>query len=42
MEQGASVLPAEIVREYEEKYFTLLEEGRAENVLLHYEHNRNL
>ena len=31
MEQGASVLPAEIVREYEEKYFTLLEEGRAEN-----------
>ena len=31
MEQGASVLPAEIVREYEEKYDTLLEEGRAEN-----------
>lgn len=31
MEQGASVLPTEIVREYEEKYFTLLEEGRAEN-----------
>lgn len=31
MEQGASVLPAEVVREYEEKYFALLEEGRAEN-----------
>lgn len=31
MEQGASVLPAEIVREYEEKYFTLLKEGREEN-----------
>lgn len=31
MEQGASVLPAEIVREYEEKYDTLLKEGRAEN-----------
>lgn len=31
MEQGASVLPAEIVREYEEKCFSLLKTGKIEN-----------
>ncbi|MGF0034702.1 IS66 family transposase [Bariatricus sp. SGI.154] len=31
MEQGASGLPVEKIREYEEKYFSLLEAGKTEN-----------